>query len=78
MTLGEGDLIALYSDGLVEDPGHGIDEGMARLARAVVEASAQGLEELCDTVIEKTCRASNRRDDCCLLVVRVTGGAGGR
>jgi hypothetical protein len=49
MTLGEGDLIALYSDGLVEDPGHGIDEGMARLARAVVEASGQGLEDLCAT-----------------------------
>jgi serine phosphatase RsbU (regulator of sigma subunit) len=78
MTLHDGDLMVLYSDGLVEDPGRSIEEGMARLASAVVEASEQGLEDLCDTVIEKTRRAANRRDDCCLLVVRVSGGAGGR
>jgi hypothetical protein len=27
-------------------------------------------------VIERTCRAANRREDCCLLVVRVTGPGG--
>ncbi len=56
-ALAPGELVLLYSDGLVEQPDRTIDEGMAELAEAAAGAAAeQGLALAADPVAERVCR----------------------
>lgn len=64
-----GDVVALYTDGLVERPGAAIDRGIARL-RAVAEA--QHPEVVCRTVMMNMVGNSTPIDDIALLVARRT------
>ncbi|MCT9079764.1 SpoIIE family protein phosphatase [Streptomyces fulvoviolaceus] len=68
-----GDRLMLYTDGLVERPTEGLDLGLARLAEAVAAHHADepgALVPLLATVL-----AGDRRDDVCVLDIRVPSGA---
>jgi PAS domain S-box-containing protein len=65
-----GSILAMYTDGLIEEPGQDIAIGMARLARALTEGPAGSLDELCDSVLASL--APRPRDDVALLLARTT------
>jgi phosphoserine phosphatase RsbU/P len=62
-----GALLCLYTDGLVEHPGELIDEGLARLCRAM---TAQPAEAACSAVMQALVGNAPARDDIALLMVR--------
>jgi serine phosphatase RsbU (regulator of sigma subunit) len=70
MVLPEGGILAMYTDGLIEQPGEDLAVGMSRLARALEGGPAQSLDELCDSVLASL--APRPRDDIALLLARVT------
>ena len=69
-----GDLLVLYTDGLVERRGESLEIGLQRLADAAVAVAAGGAEDVCDGLLARMLPASAvRGDDVALLVVRVHG-----
>ncbi|WP_069772450.1 SpoIIE family protein phosphatase [Streptomyces sp. LUP30] len=71
IAMGEGSLLALYTDGLIETPGRDIDVGLDLLTEAL-RRPATGLEEVCDEVMRKV-RADPPGDDIVLLLARASG-----
>ncbi|MET8945834.1 SpoIIE family protein phosphatase [Streptomyces sp. NPDC004542] len=68
-----GSLLALYTDGLVEDPATSIDEGIGRLADAVSTVHPwDGLQEAARHVVS-TLAPARQRDDVTLLLARMIG-----
>ncbi|MFI0480055.1 SpoIIE family protein phosphatase [Actinomadura sp. 9N215] len=68
-TIPVGATLALYTDGLVESRMRNVDEGIARLASALVASRAGTLEETADGVL--TLLADQQgRDDIALLLIR--------
>jgi PAS domain S-box-containing protein len=65
-----GSILALYTDGLIEQPGQDLAVGMSRLARALADGPAQSLDELCDSIVATL--APRPRDDVALLLARTT------
>ncbi|XVU26578.1 SpoIIE family protein phosphatase [Actinoplanes sp. CA-054009] len=63
-----GSTLLLYTDGLVEDPAHLIDEGIARLHQVLRGAPTRSPEELCTNLIKT---APRRDDDIALLLARL-------
>jgi PAS domain S-box-containing protein len=70
IDLPAGSVLALYTDGLVEQPGQDIGTGMSRLARALAAGPARSLDDLCDSVLASV--APRPRDDIALLLGRTT------
>jgi serine phosphatase RsbU (regulator of sigma subunit)/anti-sigma regulatory factor (Ser/Thr protein kinase)/anti-anti-sigma regulatory factor len=80
-TLGPGELLLLYSDGLIERPDRTITEGMAELARVAaaaaanrtlaVGASRSAAERVCQLTVELLTR-TGYADDVTALAVQVT------
>ena len=70
IDLPPGSVLALYTDGLIEQPGQDISTGMARLARALAASPARSLDELCDSVLASL--GADARDDIALLLARTT------
>jgi PAS domain S-box-containing protein len=70
IDLPAGSVLALYTDGLVEQPGQDIGTGMSRLARALAAGPARSLHQLCDSVLASL--APCPRDDIALLLARTT------
>ncbi|MEU6457949.1 SpoIIE family protein phosphatase [Streptomyces sp. NPDC047065] len=68
LELPAGSLLALFSDGLVEDRHQDIDVGMRRVGRALTRP-APSLEELCTAVID-TLPTTTPADDVTLLLAR--------
>jgi PAS domain S-box-containing protein len=68
--VGVGDVILLYTDGLVEGRDLPFDEGVDRLVTAVGELADRPLEELCDGLLERV-RPGERQDDVALVAVRL-------
>ncbi|MGC9437026.1 SpoIIE family protein phosphatase [Streptomyces sp. WG5] len=68
MELPEGSVVALYTDGLVEDRDRDVDHATAELCRALT-APANSLDALCDTVL-KAVMPEEPSDDVALLLVR--------
>ncbi|MFH9550158.1 SpoIIE family protein phosphatase [Streptomyces sp. NPDC017435] len=66
IELPEGSLLVLYTDGLVEDRGRDIDEGLD-LLREVLARPAASLDTTCDTVI-RTLLPDHPADDVALLI----------
>jgi PAS domain S-box-containing protein len=65
-----GSVLALYTDGLIEQPGEDIGTGMSRLARALAAGPARSPDDLCDSVLASL--APRPRDDIALLIARTT------
>jgi hypothetical protein len=63
-------VLALYTDGLIEQPRQDIAAGMARLARALTASPARSLDDLCDSVLASL--GDSARDDIALLLARTT------
>jgi PAS domain S-box-containing protein len=68
--LPEGSVLALYTDGLIEQPGQDLDTGMSQLARALAAGPARSPGQLCDSVLAST--GPHARDDIALLLARTT------
>jgi serine phosphatase RsbU (regulator of sigma subunit) len=68
-----GDLLALYSDGLVEERGEHLDQGIRRLAKVLTEIGS-GLDttELSRKIVARLVGPQSR-DDVALIVARVGG-----
>jgi len=72
--LAPGSVLALYTDGLVEQPGQDIDVGMTRLARILAVSPARSLDDMCDTILATPGRHAS--DDIVLLLARTTDATG--
>lgn len=74
VTLSPGDIVIMYSDGLVEHAGSGVGAGIARLERVVASTPEAALLD-CESLVAEIA-PSPHPDDVCLLVVQITGDAG--
>ncbi|MGW8362071.1 PP2C family protein-serine/threonine phosphatase [Streptomyces wedmorensis] len=68
--LRQGDLLVLYTDGMVERRGEDVTEGIARLARAVAAAAPLEPQAVVDALLDEPGMAGHE-DDACLLAIRV-------
>ncbi|MGP2439501.1 SpoIIE family protein phosphatase [Streptomyces sp. JW3] len=68
LELPEGSVVALYTDGLVEDRVRDLDQATAELCRALT-ASVPSLDALCDNVL-KSVMPEDPSDDVALLLAR--------
>jgi PAS domain S-box-containing protein len=71
--LAPGSVLALYTDGLVEQPGQDIDVGMSRLARTLAASPARPLGDLRDALLASPGPAA---DDIALLLARTVDASG--
>ncbi|MDQ4088962.1 MAG: PAS domain-containing SpoIIE family protein phosphatase/ATP-binding protein [Actinomycetota bacterium] len=70
--LQEGDVLVLYTDGLVERRDEPLQAGLARLAAAAERSNASDPEVLCEALLEALVPpATTRDDDLAILVARV-------
>ncbi|WP_323379495.1 SpoIIE family protein phosphatase [Streptomyces durbertensis] len=63
-----GDLLALYTDGLVEEPGEDVEHGIDALRTRLAHTAAASLDELADRLVGEARRATDRPDDIALLL----------
>ncbi|QNA74146.1 SpoIIE family protein phosphatase [Streptomyces sp. So13.3] len=63
-----GSVLALYTDGLVEEPGIPIDEGIDRLRVSLAHADESSLEDLADRLLADARLSTHRADDVALLL----------
>lgn len=66
--LAPGDLVVLYTDGLVERRGEVIDEGMDRLAQAAEDAAHESVQVIADEILRRL--VPDRPTDDVVLVVK--------
>jgi anti-sigma regulatory factor (Ser/Thr protein kinase) len=71
--LDPGDVLVLFTDGLVEDASRSYDAGLATVLATLDEASPEHLELLADDLVECSVDRDNLSDDVALLVVRHEG-----
>jgi serine phosphatase RsbU (regulator of sigma subunit) len=70
IDLPPGSVLALYTDGLIEQPGQDITTGMTRLARTLTASPAPSLDQLCHSLLAVA--GPDPRDDIALLLARTT------
>ncbi|MCX4825731.1 SpoIIE family protein phosphatase [Streptomyces sp. NBC_01142] len=68
IALPPGSVLALYTDGLVEERGTDIDVGIDRLRASLAHGRADSLDELADRLLHDARRSSHRADDIALLL----------
>ncbi|MFI8962588.1 PP2C family protein-serine/threonine phosphatase [Streptomyces sp. NPDC053493] len=68
--LRQGDLLVLYTDGMVERRGEDVTKGIERLADAMTRSSDTEPERLIETILSDPDQAGPE-DDACLLAIRV-------
>ncbi|WFB07615.1 SpoIIE family protein phosphatase [Streptomyces sp. LX-29] len=73
LELPRGGILALYTDGLVEQPGQDIETGIQALSDALARGSPDTLETTADTVVQEARRAEDRPDDVALLLTAYIG-----
>jgi serine phosphatase RsbU (regulator of sigma subunit)/anti-sigma regulatory factor (Ser/Thr protein kinase) len=72
LTIEDGSLLVLYTDGLVEKRGRDIDEGLGRLREIFGPGSTdQPLEDLCKDTLADAWLADEHRDDIAVLMARL-------
>ncbi|WP_285527487.1 SpoIIE family protein phosphatase [Streptomyces lavendulae] len=71
IDLPPGSVLALYTDGLVEEPGTDIDVGIDRLRATLAHARADSLDELADRLLHNARGSSYRADDIALLLTAI-------
>lgn len=76
LWLAPGSVLALYTDGLVEEAGKDIDIGVERLRAALAAARPSPLTETADRLIGGAGDSSERPDDIALLLASRTDGQG--
>ena len=74
LTLDPGALLVLYTDGLVEEPGRPLTEGLLELARAAGR-QAGDIEALTDGILADVAGGLTRPDDIALVTLRSTRAA---
>jgi anti-sigma regulatory factor (Ser/Thr protein kinase) len=74
ITIRDGDTLVLYTDGLVEERGHDLDERIGALGERLrlLDAAALGPDALCDAVIA-TIDRDKYEDDVAVLAARLGG-----
>lgn len=75
-TLAPGSVLALYTDGLAEQPGSDIGTGIEAVRRAFAHNGADSVEELADQLVGPARGVEDRPDDVALLLTayrRATG-----
>ncbi|WP_405771606.1 SpoIIE family protein phosphatase [Streptomyces sp. NBC_00080] len=65
-----GSTLLLYTDGLIEEPGHTLDEGLHRLRRHAAALAHRPLDSFTDRLLRRVRPAAND-DDVALLALRV-------
>jgi serine phosphatase RsbU (regulator of sigma subunit)/PAS domain-containing protein len=68
ISLPPGSVLALYTDGLVEERGIDFDVGVDRLRASLAHARADSVDELADRLLHDARRSSYRADDIALLL----------
>ncbi|MGY4971060.1 SpoIIE family protein phosphatase [Streptomyces nigrescens] len=76
IALPPGSVLALYTDGLVEEPGADIDVGIDRLRASLAHARSDSLDELAGRLLHNARRSSYRADDIALLLTETAYGSG--
>ncbi|QFY13378.1 SpoIIE family protein phosphatase [Nonomuraea phyllanthi] len=64
--------LLLYTDGLVENPGEHLDEGLERLIRNASSLAREPLDVLCDQLLARLSMAA--KDDIAMIALRPPGG----
>ncbi|HET6794489.1 MAG TPA: SpoIIE family protein phosphatase [Acidimicrobiales bacterium] len=73
VTLGPGDMLVLYTDGLVEVRDDTLEAGMARLLAALRQPASAGPSAAADRALAASLAGVERRDDLCVLAVQRGG-----
>jgi serine/threonine-protein kinase RsbW len=68
VALGVGDMLALYTDGVIERRDEHLDRGLERLRALLAEMHDDPLEQVADAIVTQMC--TKPADDCCLLLLR--------
>lgn len=72
LYLGGGDLVVLYTDGVVETSTVAIDQSIDAMAAVAATAASEGdLAAGCDLLMSGCLRDRSRIDDCCVVLLRV-------
>nr|WP_206068790.1 SpoIIE family protein phosphatase [Nonomuraea sp. FMUSA5-5] len=74
LAIEPGDVLALYTDGLIEEPGLDLGDAIAALARRFRPAAGRPLHDLAETLIEPA-TLERRTDDIAVLLLRATSGS---
>ncbi|MDF3300160.1 SpoIIE family protein phosphatase [Streptomyces sp. K1PA1] len=74
VELPPGATLLLYTDGLIESPGHALDEGLERLRRHAASLAHRPLEPFTDQLLARA-RPPDNDDDVALLAVRYVPGS---
>jgi serine phosphatase RsbU (regulator of sigma subunit) len=69
LWLAAGDMMVMFTDGLVEERGQVIDDGLERVRHTVQSAADRTMAELCDALMSPLA-TTRGNDDAALLVVR--------
>ncbi|MGH8893703.1 MAG: ATP-binding SpoIIE family protein phosphatase, partial [Actinomycetes bacterium] len=72
LELGRGDLLVLFTDGLVEDSRRSLEDGVAALSALLRETPGDDLDHLADRLVSAL-PPGDRSDDTAVLVVRHAG-----
>jgi len=72
ILLPRGSVLALYTDGLVEESGSGIDQGIEHLRASLSHAADGSLEALADRLLGDVRHSAHRADDVALLLISRT------
>ncbi|MBG0857066.1 SpoIIE family protein phosphatase [Streptomyces spinoverrucosus] len=72
-SLAPGSIIACYTDGLLDRRHRGVDDGLERLRRTLVDGRGEDLEVLADRLVGDARPQAQRDDDMALLLVRYDG-----
>lgn len=70
LALDPGSILALYTDGLVEDVGADLDLGIDRMRASLSRAADASLAELADRMLRDAGRLTERADDVAVLLTR--------